>query len=89
MNPQQPNSYEIVLGPHIKVTEDKRTGSKIANFPFEFPDGKRGVLIVLRLSKERWEPDETIKNITIEFNESTSTGATNTTQGRRAESRRT
>lgn len=71
MSNQKPtNSYEIVVGPKIKVTQDKKSKAQIVNFPFEFPSGDRGVLIVCRLVDEEWTmPAADIHSIIINFNE--------------------
>ena len=60
-------SYDIVLGDCVKVTEDKRTKTRIANFPFEFPDGTRGIVIVCRVKDKPWIPSKDITSININF----------------------
>jgi len=59
--------YNFQIGPYVRVTEDKRTKTKVANFSFEFPDGTRGVLIVCKVKDEAWEPSKDIKEIQINF----------------------
>jgi len=69
MSPQNQKNkeYEIVLGPRLKVTQDKKSNARVINFPFEFPDGERGVLIVCRLEDSEWIPVQDIKSIIINF----------------------
>ncbi len=61
------NLYQIVVGDKVKVLTDKKSKSRVVNFPFEFPDGENGVLIMCRLQDNEWVPSKTIKSITIEF----------------------
>lgn len=61
-------TYDFLLGDNVKVTEDKRSKARIANFPFEFPDGTRGILIVLKVKDEPWKPLKDIKSLHIHFN---------------------
>jgi hypothetical protein len=70
MNPNQPNSltgYQIVVGDKAKVIKDKRTKTRVANFPFEFPDGTNGVLILCRVKDEEWVPSKEINSIIINY----------------------
>ena len=62
-----PNEYQIIVGPNIKTIEDKRSKTRVANFPFEFPNGTRGILIVCRVKDENWKPSNDIKSLNIEF----------------------
>lgn len=60
--------YVITLGSKVKVQEDKKSKSRVVNFPFEFTDGTHGVLIVVRVKDEEWKPHQDINNIHINFN---------------------
>lgn len=60
-------SHEIILGKNVKVTVDKKSKTRIASFPFEFPDDSKGVLIICRVKDEDWKIHEAIKSINIEF----------------------
>ena len=63
----KPTSYEIVIGSKVPVTEDRRSHSRVISFPFEFPDGEKGAIIVLRLKDEEWKPSESIRSVNIVF----------------------
>lgn len=60
-------SYTTILGDKVRVTEDKKSKSRIINFPFNFPDGTNGVMIILRLKDEEWVPNQSINRVTVEF----------------------
>lgn len=62
-----PITYTVLIGDKVKVTEDKKSRSRITNFPFEFPDGTRGVVIVCRIKDEPWKPNEDISSVTLTF----------------------
>lgn len=66
-NSQKPNSYEVIIGPKVEVTKDKKSRSRVISFPFEFSDGEKGAVIVLRLKDEDWEPTDSLKSITLNF----------------------
>lgn len=66
-NPNPVKEYMITLGSNVKVAVDKKSKSRVINFPFEFPDTSRGVMIICRLEDEDWVPNKTIKNITVQF----------------------
>lgn len=66
-NSQKPNSYEIIVGPKVQVTQDKKSRSRVVSFPFEFPDGEKGAMIILRLKDEDWNPKENLKSVTLNF----------------------
>lgn len=68
MKEETNKTEEFLLGPNVKVTSDKRSGSKVISLPFDFPDETRGILIVCRVRDEEWVPMNDIKSITIEFN---------------------
>jgi hypothetical protein len=61
------NSHEIFVGKNVKVTVDNKSRTKIINFPFEFPDGGRGVLIMCRVNIGDWVPHEEISSVEIKF----------------------
>jgi cobalamin biosynthesis protein CbiD len=65
--PEPIKTYTIMFGDNIKVIEDKKSKTRVANFPFEFPDGTRGIIIVCRVKDESWVPNKTISSITINF----------------------
>ena len=65
--PDPIKTYDILLGPNIKVTTDKKSKTKVINFPFDFPDGIPGVLIICRVKDTEWTPSKTIRKINIEF----------------------
>jgi len=55
------------FGPNVKVTTDPSSGAKVTSFPFEFPDGTDGVVIICKITKLNWKPNEEIKNLNINF----------------------
>jgi len=61
--------YELIIGPNLKVAKDKKSKSRVATIPFEFPDKTNGVIIMVRIKDEDWVPANTIKSIKITFNE--------------------
>lgn len=61
------NDYTIVIGDNVKVIEDKKSGTRVANFPFEFPDGTRGIAIICRVKDEMWKPSDSLKTINLSF----------------------
>jgi hypothetical protein len=67
MNPPNSKTYEIIVGPKIKVTVDTRSKTRVINFPFEFPDGTKGVAIICRVKDEEWVPNTEIKSIKLTF----------------------
>lgn len=58
-------SFEIPE--RIAVFEDHKTSAKTIALPFQFPDGKNGVIMISRLNKMPWTPAQTITKVTIEF----------------------
>lgn len=67
MKEETNKTEEFLFGPNVKVTADKRSGSKIISLPFDFPDETRGILIVCRVKDEEWVPMNDIKSIKIEY----------------------
>jgi len=59
--------YSIEIGPKVKVVIDKRSEARVINFPFEFPDGSDGVIIVCKMTKLDWKPNEEIERVNINF----------------------
>jgi len=58
---------EFLLGPNIKVTVDKKSKSRVINFPFDFADDTKGVIVIIRLSDEEWVPNKDIARITLDL----------------------
>jgi hypothetical protein len=63
------NSYELIVGNKVKTIKDKKSKSRVANFPFDFADGTKGVVVVIRLKDEDWNPSYDIKSINIIYND--------------------
>lgn len=60
------NKTEEILVPlKIATHQDKKTGARSAAFPFVFPDGENGVVIVTRLKDGEWKPSNHIEKITL------------------------
>lgn len=57
----------IEVPPGLAVIKDKKTGAKSVYFPFQFPDGEMGAIIVTRLVKMGWKPEDSISTIKIDF----------------------
>ena len=64
---QKIKTQEFFIGPKIRVTEDKKSKSRIINFPFDFPDETKGCIIILRLADEEWVPSIELAKISIDF----------------------
>lgn len=62
-NPKNKEAESIVLPNKISVFEDAKTKVKTVAFPFQFPDGKNGVVSITRLSKMPWIPSEDIETV--------------------------
>lgn len=58
---------EIAIPEDVAVFEDKRTNARSIALPFEFPNGKHGIVIMTRLTKMPWLPSNDIESITIHF----------------------
>lgn len=65
--PNPIKTYEILLGDKVKVTVDKKSKTRVINFPFEFPDGIPGVIVICRIKDTEWQPSKTISKVTIDF----------------------
>ncbi len=60
-------SYEVILGKGLKVIKDAKSRTRVVNFPFEFPDDTRGVIIVCKVKDEDWIPSNDIDSKNINF----------------------
>lgn len=60
-------SAEIEIPEKLAVIPDKKTGAKSVYFPFQFPDGNMGAIIITKLVKMGWEPSSDIEKINISF----------------------
>lgn len=49
------------------VMVDQRTKVKTCAFPFEFPDGSKGILSATKLVKSEWIPSDDLDKIVITF----------------------
>lgn len=58
---------ELVIPERIAVAEDKRTGARSIFLPFDFPDGRHGSVVVIRLENAKWNPIQDLKSITLNF----------------------
>lgn len=66
MSKSEPLQQKILIPDQVQVFEDGKTKAKSVAFPFTFPDGTAGVLIVSRISRAPWQPIG-INNITITY----------------------
>lgn len=66
-NPKKINNFEVIIGPKVKVVTDKKSGSRVISFPFEFPSDDRGMIIICKIKDEEWFPSEDIDSISINF----------------------
>lgn len=57
----------LIIPQTISVFEDKKTKVKSLALPFQFPDGRNGVVVVTRLHKASWNPIDSIKSITLNY----------------------
>ena len=60
-------TQEFFIGPKIRVTTDPKSKSKVINFPFDFSDETKGVVIICRLDDGEWIPMNDISRITIDM----------------------
>lgn len=67
MKEKNDNEEVFVIPPNLQVFDDSRTHAKTVAFPFQFPDGINGVLMVSRLQRISWKPERIIKKITITY----------------------
>ena len=62
-------TFETFIGPKVKVHTDPKSKTRVINFPFDFPDDEKGVIIICRLTDEEWIPSQNIKSIAINFHD--------------------
>lgn len=60
-------TFEAFIGPKIKVHTDVKSKTRVINFPFDFPNDEKGVIIICRLTDEDWIPSKDIISININF----------------------
>ncbi len=60
-------SAEIEIPEKVLPQTDKKTGAKSVYFPFQFPSGENGAIVVIKLVKMGWVPKDDIKKIKIDF----------------------
>lgn len=63
------NGLETVIGPKTKVLRDSKSKARVMNFPFDFPDDEKGVVIICRIKDEEWVPADDISSVVIVFKE--------------------
>lgn len=59
---------ELVIPNKIAVFDDAKTHVKTVAFPFQFPDGRNGVVSITRLSKMPWTPSDDIETVCLVWN---------------------
>ena len=64
---QKINQFYTEIGPYAKVTVDPISKARIVSFPFEFPDGSDGLVILCKVKDVDWKPSKEIANININF----------------------
>lgn len=69
LNPSPPKvkTFEAFIGPKVKVHVDAKSKTRVINFPFDFPNDEKGVIIICRLSDGEWTPAQDINKVIIEF----------------------
>jgi hypothetical protein len=60
-------SAQIDIPEKLIPQTDKKSGAKSVYFPFQFPSGENGALVVIKLVKMGWIPINDIENILIKF----------------------
>ena len=60
-------SAQIDIPPNLLPQADKKTGAKSVYFPFQFPSGENGAIVVIKLVKMGWIPSDDLENINIKF----------------------
>ena len=60
-------SAQIDIPDKLIPLMDKRTGAKSIFFPFMFPDGMAGHLILVKGVKMGWNPSDDINDVKITF----------------------
>ncbi len=61
------NQFLTEVGPHVKVSIDKKSNARVISFPFEFPDGTDGIAIICKMTPLDWKPSTEIQNVNINF----------------------
>lgn len=61
------NTYSTEVGPHVKVTIDKKSNARVISFPFEFPDGTDGIAIICKMTQLDWKPNQEIERVIVNF----------------------
>ena len=51
----------------LATITDKKSGAKSVYFPFQFPSGENGAIVMIKLVKMGWIPSDDIENINIKF----------------------
>jgi hypothetical protein len=64
---KDPKLEEFKVPEKVSVFEDKRTSAKTLAMPFQFSDGKNGVLMIAKLTKFGWNPSDDIESITVKY----------------------
>lgn len=62
-----PTVYQIIIGENTKAETDARSKARFTRLPFEFPDGERGVIVLIKPDDATWKPQKSIISVTIEF----------------------
>ena len=60
-------SAQIDIPPNLLPQTDKKSGAKSVYFPFQFPSGENGAIVVIKLVKMGWQPSDDITDIKINF----------------------
>lgn len=64
---QQTKKQQIEIPESVNVFVDSKTNARTIPLPFRLPDGSSAVLMICRMKDELWKPQETIKNIIINY----------------------
>lgn len=78
------NSVETVVGRQTKVIRDPKSKARVMNFPFDFPDDEKGVVIICRIKDDEWTPSDDISSVVIVFNDKKGSEAPATDMGGKA-----
>lgn len=60
-------SAQIDIPEKLLPITDKKSGAKSVYFPFQFPSGENGAIVLIKLVKMGWEPSTDISDIKINF----------------------
>lgn len=62
------NNKEIIIIPEkLTIMEDKKSHARSVFFPFNYPDGSHGAIVMVRTKNSNWIPSEHIKSIEVNF----------------------